>query len=268
VLRAALEIDPLYVHPRCNLAHYLLDEDDVEGAQEMLKPLGDVTRFHPRDMATYSFTQARILVAQEQYDAAREALEAALELWPGYEPAQDLLDRLDGVALLSERFEAFLEERRDRRRAYRQRLQGKLTTLDPALSKALPLHTKDALTGTARAVIRWGGWSTLKKADLADRIASYLLDPDDLEWVIGRLSDEARQALAWLLDEGGYAPWEDFDEAYDNDLEESRYWNYHTPETVMGSLRLRGLLFEATVDGEVWVTIPVDLRPLLEELLD
>ena len=54
--------------------------------------------------------------------------------------------------------------------------------------------------------------------------------------------------------------WEDFDARYGNDLEESRYWQWHTPETTMGQLRLRGLLVEATVDDELYVVVPVDLR--------
>jgi hypothetical protein len=63
-------------------------------------------------------------------------------------------------------------------------------------------------------------------------------------------------------------PWPDFDAAYDNDLDESPYWNWHEPESVMGNLRVRGLLVEATVDGEMIVTIPVGLRQLLRDALD
>jgi hypothetical protein len=61
--------------------------------------------------------------------------------------------------------------------------------------------------------------------------------------------------------------WKEFDAAYGNDLEESPYWNWHVPETTMGRLRERGLLVEVTVDGELRVAIPAELRQDLREIL-
>jgi len=60
-------------------------------------------------------------------------------------------------------------------------------------------------------------------------------------------------------------PWAEFDARYGNDLKESPYWNYHEPQTLMGRLRLYGLLVEATVEGELFVAVPFDLRRLLTE---
>jgi hypothetical protein len=54
--------------------------------------------------------------------------------------------------------------------------------------------------------------------------------------------------------------WDAFDDRYGNDLEESRYWQWHTPETTMGRLRLHGLLVEATVDDELYIVVPMDIR--------
>jgi hypothetical protein len=61
--------------------------------------------------------------------------------------------------------------------------------------------------------------------------------------------------------------WDDFDARYGNDLEESRYWQWHTPETTMGQLRLRGLLVEATVENKLHVAVPVDVRGDLGKVL-
>jgi len=41
MFRAALELDPNYVFPLCNLATYLLDDEDVDAAEVMLRPLAD-----------------------------------------------------------------------------------------------------------------------------------------------------------------------------------------------------------------------------------
>jgi len=70
-----------------------------------------------------------------------------------------------------------------------------------------------------------------------------------------------------VLEGGGTMAWGDFDARYDNDLEESPYWEWRTPETTMGRLRLRGLLVEAMVDGELLVVVPADLRAGLQEIL-
>ena len=62
-------------------------------------------------------------------------------------------------------------------------------------------------------------------------------------------------------------PWDDFDAAYDNDLDESRYWQWHEPETVMGRLRMCGLLVEAKVDGELLDRHPRQSAPAWPRVL-
>jgi len=265
--QAAVELDPGYVFPRCNLAVYLLDEGDVEAAEVMLEPLKDATRFHPQEMAFLSYTRARVLIEREEVEAARRALQVALDVYPGYGPAENLLERLATITVLQSGYESFWERERKRRDAARARLQARLSTAEPALSEALSIYTKDVLTGMARVVLPWGGWSALRKAELHERIVAGLGDPDNLERIVADLDDDGRAALGQVLARGGHMPWQDFDAGYGNDTEESPYWQYHVPETTMGRLRERGLLVEATVDGELVVTVPSELRPVLEEML-
>jgi Flp pilus assembly protein TadD len=267
--RTALEIDPTYVFPRCNLALFLLQDDKVEEAAEMVKPLAMKTRFHPQEMAFFSYLQARIAFKRQDYEAARTALETALEVEPDYQPAKNLLDHLDSFpfALLSKKFNAYMEKQHQRDRSRRERLQTKLKTDRPSLSQVLPLYTKDSLTGMARKVLPWGNWSSLRKAELVEEIIKALTDPSNLQQVVDKLSEEEQAALKVILAEEGSMAWQTFDEQYDNDLDESRYWQWHTPETTMGRLRLHGLLAEATVDDELLVVVPVDLRPALLEIL-
>jgi tetratricopeptide (TPR) repeat protein len=267
VFQAALDIDPLYVLPRCNLAAYLLDEDDAEGAIAMLAPLANVTRFHPQEMAFYSYTQARVSIHQEDYEAARNALQAALEVWPGYEVAKELLERLEMISTIRTGFGSFFERQRRRDRARRARLQAKLSTLDPSLAEALPLYSKDVLTAMARLILPYGGWSSLRKAELLEKVVEGLKRTDIVERLVAQLSDTEREALHKVLADGGHMPWHDFDAQYGNDLEESQYWQYHEPKTTMGRLRLRGLLVETTVNDELLVAVPQDLRQVLERSL-
>jgi tetratricopeptide (TPR) repeat protein len=260
--RRAVEIDPLYPFPVCNLVTYLLYEERDEEAEELLAPLSEVEGLLPQERAFYSFTRARLLVEREAYDDAEQLLQDALEVRPDYEPAQDLLEWIEGRAQWS-----YWEELWERDRAWRERLQEKLSTLKPTLDETLPLYTKAALTGMARKVMPWGGWSSLRKAELVAAVVRALTQVENMARMVERLDEEEQEALCTVLDRGGAMPWDAFDARYDNDLDESRHWEYHTPETVMGRLRLHGLLAEALVDDELYVVVPVDLREELEEVL-
>jgi len=258
--QAALEIDPLYTFPRCNLAMYLLDERDVAGAEEMLEPLAGLRRFHPQEMAFYSYAQARLLAHRQEYERARRLLQAALDVYPGYGPAQKLLDRLAESIQLQTGYASFVEQERKRHSAARLRLQTKLTTPAPTIAEALSIYSKGALTGIGRQVIPSSGWTGLRKGELLQEIVATLSNPQHLERVVAGLNDEERAALRQVLASGGSMPWQDFEARYGSDLHESPYWEYHAPETTMGRLRGQGLLAETTVDGELRVVVPVEVR--------
>ncbi len=276
LLNKALEIDPLYVFPRVNLANYLLADDDIDGAEEMIKPLATLTRFHPQEMAVYLYSQAKIATEQGNVEQARGALEMLLEVEPDYQPAHDLLDYLDEhgdiLSILAKTrtgFESYQKKRQKRDRAKRAKLQKQLTTSSPSLAEILPLYTKeDQLTSMARATMMYSGWSTLRKAELIEALIENLQDKYGLTFVTEQLEEDEREALKQVLDNGGAWEWDAFSARYDNDLEESPYWKWHKPESIMGNLRLRGLLAEATVNDTLMVVIPADLRPPLSELLN
>ena len=157
------------------------------------------------------------------------------------------------------------EQRRKNDQAKRARLQAKLTTPAPSLSEALPLYTKGALTGMGRAVLPWGGWSGFRKAELVEELVNALGEGSIVDGIVAQLNDTDQEALREVLARGGQMPWAEL--RCEDDLDESSHWEYHEPETTMGRLRLRGLLVEATVDGELLITVPSELRPLLEKAL-
>ncbi len=263
----AIEIDPLYILPRCNLAIYLLGEDQVDEAADMIAPLFDVSHFRPQEMAYLSYIQARIMIHRDELESARKALDMALEVYPDYELAAALRDRLDLMIRLETGWGSWQEELRIRDQAKRDRLQQMITTPDPSLSEALGIYTKNTLTAIGRAVLVGGGWSTLKKADLRQHILESLQGEYVITRVVSGLNPEDRKALSQVLSYGGSIPWETFDAAFGNDLDESPYWQYHLPNTTMGRLRERALLVETTVDGVLHLSIPVELREPLLKLL-
>jgi hypothetical protein len=123
---------------------------------------------------------------------------------------------------------------------------------------------KEALSSMARELQIS---SNIRKALLIQQIAKALTDSDTLKQRVGQLSDPEKQALRDVLEVGGTLPWDEFASRYDHDLDESPYWIYHRPETIMGRLRFFGLLCDGTVDGEYVVLIPQELRALLPAIL-
>ena len=61
-------------------------------------------------------------------------------------------------------------------------------------------------------------------------------------------------------------PYDEVSQKYGDDLEEYYYWYYRTPETIIGRLRLHGLLFEGGRGDEVMLVIPTEVRGLLADL--
>jgi hypothetical protein len=107
----------------------------------------------------------------------------------------------------------------------------------------------------------------LRKAELVNRLAEGLAELANVARMVEELRDEERDALGRVLDHGGHMPWQSFDAEFGNDLDESRYWQWHEPQSTMGRLRRCGLLAETTVDGELLVVVPLELRQTLKEAL-
>jgi hypothetical protein len=160
-----------------------------------------------------------------------------------------------------------MERQHERDQAKRVRQQAKLTTAEPGLAEALSLYSKEVLVAMGHIVIRWGGWSAYKKAPLIELLIDELTDPDNLERIVTKLTEREREALRQVMAGGGVMAWAEFEQRYDNDLNESPYWQYHTPETVMGRLRLHSLLVEATVSDQLVIVVPAELRQTLAEVL-
>jgi tetratricopeptide (TPR) repeat protein len=265
---AALELDPDYVFARCNLVAYLLNDKNLEAAEEMLRPLADRAHFRPREIAYYSYLQARLHAEREDYDAARDALETALQIAPDFELAQRMLARMEMVLSYKQTSESFFERAYKQDRARRRRLQARLSTRAPRLAEALPLYSREVLASMAKLVWPHGRWSGLRKAELLAELVETFRRPEAIDQIVASLDEADRTALRYVLALGGQMPWTDFDAQFGNDLGESRYWHWHEPKTTMGRLRRRGLLVETTVGAELLVAIPLELRQPLASRLE
>ncbi len=269
-LERALTINPTYVFARVNLAVKLIGED-VDAAAALLEPLEAHNTFTPEEFAFYQYGLAQVAIARKEYDAARSMLNLALSIAPDYEPVTNLLAHLEeieyhlGIGEIWERaHERFLASNAE----YRRRQQAKLATLAPSVVDTVGVYSAEVLRSIAKAVAPQRRLTGLRKADLKQLVTEALLEPETIEFIVGqRLSDTERAALAAVLAAGGVMPQDQFRAAYGDDAADSPWWQYHLPESVAGRLRLHCLLAETTVEGTVYLAVPVELRVSLAAVL-
>jgi tetratricopeptide (TPR) repeat protein len=268
-LKKALEIDPLYILPRCNLAQSLISQHRLEEAAAMLEPLEAVEKASSQAMAHLAFTRARLAFLKEEYDQAEQHARLAVKMNPDLQEARDMLNRIQifhGLDFFSPG--SWFARDKERQKKTRERLREKLTNLAPSITEVLGLYSREILQAIARIWVPSGGWSTYKKAQLLQVLQENMRDPSIIGQVIEGLKPEMKSALLFVKEKGGVIDWQEFAQIYDNDSEESLYWQYHQPETIMGRLRLHCLLAEATVEGKLVLAIPQELRPFLEDLVN
>jgi hypothetical protein len=107
-----------------------------------------------------------------------------------------------------------------------------------------------------------------KKEQRISQLAEALRDVQFLRRVVEEyLKEDERMALRWLLEMEGIRPWKEFTRKYGDGKNELTAWNFHQPESVPGRLRVAGLFFTGTLDGEQVALIPADLRAILRDLL-
>jgi tetratricopeptide (TPR) repeat protein len=267
LFRKSIELRPLYAMPRCQLANDLLDKQDIAAAKEILLPILQAKHLSTIEMSTYMYVQARILTIEEEYAKARSMLESLLKMAPDFAPAQALLERIKMLEMFGAGLKGFVDNMRRRYEKRRSAMQSKLSGADITVDMALNLYHRELQQSMARHILPHGGWSAFKKKQLHEALAQALPNPGTLQHILSNLSDEERGALRSVLASGGLMKWEEFVEQYDDDLDESPDWQYHEPATLMGRLRQRALLAITTVDKQVMVVVPTELRKPLAELL-
>lgn len=259
-MKRALEIDPLYVFPRCNLALLALGEDHLEEAREWLRPVADVTQFHPGAMETYVYVQGVLALKDEDFELAERQFSMVLEMNPNHKAAKEYGTRL-GLMKSMKKLIAYQHEENQKKR---ERERAKPIEKDAPLAECLPRLTKDDLVAMARA-LHFSGLTGKRKAEVLKRIAAWL--SEGVDEVVRSLSDRERDALRYVSEEGGMALWEAFTGRYGDEGEESPYWIYHMPESTLGRLRVHGVLMVGSVEGVEMVLIPSDLREKVREAL-
>jgi len=157
------------------------------------------------------------------------------------------------------------EIERWREQDLKRRLKMKSTPINPdsQLDEVLSRYSKYALVGMGKILQLKGSLEAMKKSELTEKISAHLRDSKFLGDLVEKLKHMEKAALTDLLLKGGAMPWNEFAEKYGNDIEESIYWNWHPPKTLMGRLKAMGLIAEGSFDGKEWIIMPKELKPLI-----
>jgi hypothetical protein len=176
---------------------------------------------------------------------------------------RQLLDLFPPQAFL-EPEEVLQELERDWRRVQEDRPLPLGSSLRTLLDKQ-PAHWVEAIHG------RLGLPPARNKRDRSQAIAQRLADPAGLRHVLGTLGREETAGLAHLLARGGWQRLGHFARRFGSDAQDGWFWVDDPPRSVLGQLRLHGLVFvgRALIDGRRCkvALIPPEIRPPLVVLL-
>lgn len=259
-LRKAVELDPLHAGGWAGLALIALNRGDLLEARRCTDVLANRLVFTLWELTIY--LQALILLSMREKDLtlARFYVDSALALTPEDERLQQLDQMLSWQEPDSSMY-LFVQQSRQRQ----ERKRNRPIPPDASLRQCLERLTRESLTAMAR--VYWVPYVSIRKAQLIQNLVEAITDPAILREAVAKLEADERQALRDVLDAGGILPWDEFTARYGNDVEDSQEWYYALPETLMGRLRLYGLLSDGTVEGQRVVLIPQELRELLPSAL-
>ena len=261
-LERSLEINPDYLVGRCNLANIHLVDGQMDRAQELIRPLIDRTRLAPFELKAYYLLQARIQIVLGDVETAGNLIAAVQEWYPDDPEVEDLTRRLNALRPIGKLLEWVKENtRRKRERDDARPLDG-----NASLESCLNRHIRENLYGMA---LRLGASRVIgyRKGKLIGVVAERLRDADALQLMLSGLPEKAREALDFVLAQGGAVPRDAFIERYDSDLEDTYYGPHSEPKTTMGQLRMTGLVHIGVVAGDRKVMVPAELRSYLPQLI-
>ena len=154
---------------------------------------------------------------------------------------------------------------------WRKEQESKPITLNSALSAALNKCPSPWINGICSQLGLNPRVLRNKKAKV-QAIAAHLADPQKLRAVVNPLPEQSRQALAYVLEQGGWVKIGPLTRKFGTMDDVGWFWGEDDPPTSpLGRLRVRGLLFvgKAGIKGRNYTVavVPRDLREPLKTLL-
>ncbi|HDL85940.1 MAG TPA: tetratricopeptide repeat protein [Candidatus Acetothermia bacterium] len=212
-------------------AVYILEQGRIDEGSELLSTVS-IDDIDEDLLPLYYRLIGQMHVFDGEFQAAREVFNKLVALLPNDEKTKDLLEWVARAEALRDDDMARWKQRRDR--YLRQPVDPQMP-----LVMALQTLTKDNLIG----ITYWHdlSYGTLRKAELAQMIADYLLNEEIDIWE--DISDEAWEVLGFLRGVGGSAPLAKLEEKFGSAEDDSIDWRYELPHSAIGELQAMGIVF-------------------------
>lgn len=255
-LERALALDPNHNAARPMLASVFIRQSDLEKARAQLELIEEADEVTFPEFGGYLIASAELAIERGEFDQARGVID-------------ELEDRFD-VPDVVERLEELLREREMRPfqlgayHRYHDRKRAQPISPDATLEHCLDRISLQSLRETAWF---WDLTASGRKAEVIERVAVAMRKPNRQARAVKSMDAEVKDALRFLLERGGAAPWRELVVRYGDDYDESPYWYHSAPSSVPGWLRMCGLLAVGTFEGEVIALIPQELRLSLQQSL-
>jgi tetratricopeptide (TPR) repeat protein len=248
-LRKALELDPNYIFAPCTLAMLYIQEDRIAEARMLLDKMIVPDKIHPNAMATYCSAQVRLSEAEKDMRKATGWLDMAIKIAPDNPNVKALRKRLKIPLQVEKTFEKI------RGKVEQEKLQRRRRVLsqDAPLADCYGVYSSGELAGMARAI--GIDLDPSQRTDVLSAVCAALGNSETVRAIQRGLRPEETAALQEVADAGGRMDYETFTRAHDTDSDDEPGWSKQ-PQSILGRLKCRGLLVEATVERRPSVFIP------------
>ena len=263
--KRAIEVDPDYMFAYANLGLMEVQKEtpNTELAIEYLNKVSKASVITTQTAFIMHFARMFSAFQNKEFEYARKEFEVAVEIRPDDPMLEGWTEKLNLSEIFSGGWFAKYQEQ-SRKRTYNKMLKNKLDN-DSSARATLNALTRDVL-GTVSRI--WKLTTYGKKAELINNIVERMQDVEAVQVVWNDyLNDAEKTALRWILENNGIRPLKEFTDKYGSDEEESPYWNYHKPETIIGRLGQAGLLAKGTLNGEAVVLVPAEIRNSIKTLI-
>lgn len=258
LMKKSLDIAPNYLFARAGLATLYIASDRLDEARDTLEKADLSQTVHPSALASYFVARAKLAIAtgEPQFESW---LDMAREMDPDCAVVRDMDDRLGDTLSFSKAmrgFIGFLAEKREKKAA---RQRNRVLSPDAPLFECYGCYQACQLSGMAK-VIGAPGAHSRRRFETLSVVCSALSSPELVHRLVAGLGENEKGALKLVLDAGGDMTYESFTLQYGTDIRDPEDWEHTEPKTVLGRLKCRGLLVEATVRRRQVVLIPRGLR--------
>jgi hypothetical protein len=138
-------------------------------------------------------------------------------------------------------------------------------------SKIKPVLTMLPVEWIDATALFWKRPPQRLKRDRITDLISFLLSPKSILAIAAKLEPQEKQVLKKILDNDGYVKYSQISRTWGDESDDGYYWTEHRPKSVIGRLRLKGLVGvgKAPVKSRNYkmIIIPTDLRANVEKMV-